>query len=54
MAGCDIKSVGPYVLEGTLGRGQTGNVNLSIILITFPFSGLMYLLVFYRAGEIGS
>lgn len=24
MAGCDIRSVGPYVLEGTLGRGQTG------------------------------
>lgn len=23
MAG-DIRSVGPYVLEGTLGRGQTG------------------------------
>ena len=24
MAGYDIRSVGPYILEGTLGRGQTG------------------------------
>lgn len=34
MAGCDIKSVGPYVLEGTLGRGQTGLVKLGVNCVT--------------------
>lgn len=34
MAGCDIRSVGPYVLEGTLGRGQTGLVKLGINCVT--------------------
>lgn len=27
MAGFEIRSVGPYILEGTLGRGQTGTNN---------------------------
>lgn len=30
MAGYDIRSVGPYILEGTLGRGQTGLVKLGV------------------------
>lgn len=30
MAGSEIRSVGPYILEGTLGRGQTGT-NQSMI-----------------------
>ncbi|XP_078348803.1 serine/threonine-protein kinase BRSK2-like [Oculina patagonica] len=30
MAGCEIRSVGPYILEGTLGRGQTGLVKLGV------------------------
>ncbi|KAK2565595.1 Serine/threonine-protein kinase BRSK2 [Acropora cervicornis] len=34
MAGCDMRSVGPYVLEGTLGRGQTGLVKLGVNCVT--------------------
>ncbi|KAJ7391065.1 Serine/threonine-protein kinase brsk1 [Desmophyllum pertusum] len=34
MAGCEIRSVGPYILEGTLGRGQTGLVKLGINCVT--------------------
>lgn len=34
MAGFEIRSVGPYILEGTLGRGQTGLVKLGINCVT--------------------
>lgn len=34
MAGSEIRSVGPYILEGTLGRGQTGLVKLGVNCVT--------------------
>lgn len=46
MAGCDMRSVGPYVLEGTLGRGQTG-MSCICRCISWTFSGLRFSFVFF-------
>lgn len=52
-----MRSVGPYVLEGTLGRGQTG-MSWIYRCISWIFSGLRFTFViyyfFYRAGETWS
>ena len=37
MAGCEIRSVGPYILEGTLGRGQTGMTRRLFFITRFFF-----------------